>query len=178
MLSLCYMQTTVAHGSILKTTKPLSSGFSTPVPKSNAIELYIPVPEDASREDAFQWHITTRNFFAFVLGKPLVGFQLSKTLIQLQERMQLYRSGDINNHQDLVAYLDNQGYMDFIECADYALAMLCYAEHYKLRDMWIDAFAHCVGMNESLTLCQEFEVCRPCAVLECRCSFFCSLFLG
>jgi hypothetical protein len=126
---------------------------------TNMIELYIPAPGEVSRTDAFDWHITTRNFFAFVLGKPLVGCHLGKTLVQLQERIRIVRPGNLENHQDLVSYLNQQGYMDFVECADYALAMLYYAEHYKLRDIWIDAFAHCVGMNESLALCAELEVC-------------------
>ncbi|KAK3216937.1 hypothetical protein GRF29_1g1462448 [Pseudopithomyces chartarum] len=34
--------------------------------------------------------------------------------------------------------------------------MLYYAEHYKLRSVWMDAFAHCVGMNERLVLSPEF----------------------
>jgi hypothetical protein len=49
-----------------------------------------------------------------------------------------------------------------VECTDYALASLFYAEHYKLRDVWVDAFAHCVGMNESLVLSPEFSVRSLC----------------
>jgi hypothetical protein len=29
-------------------------------------------------------------------------------------------------------------------------------QHYKIRDLWIDSFAHCVGMNERLSLSDEF----------------------
>jgi hypothetical protein len=29
---------------------------------------------------------------------------------------------------------------------------------FKLRPAWIDAFAHCVGMNESLSLSPEYAV--------------------
>lgn len=136
----------------------MSSGFSTPVTKTNMVELYIPAPEDASKEASFQWHITTRNFFAFVFGKPLVGSHLGQALVGLQERMQLFRSGQIDNCSEFLEYAEDQGYRDFVDCSDYALAMLYYAEHCKLRDVWIDAFVHCVGMNESLTLSQEFAV--------------------
>ena len=72
--------------------------------------------------------------------------------------MHLFRSGQINNNLDFLKYAETQGYRDFVECPDYALATVFYAEHYKLRDLWIDAFAHCVGMNEVLALSPEFAV--------------------
>lgn len=124
------------------------------------MELYIPAPENASREESFNWHITTRNFFAYVLGKPLVGHHMGEAFVSLQERMQLFRTQHANNHQDLLHYLEEQGYRDLVECTDYALASLYYAERFKLRDVWIDAFAHCVGMNDSLALSPEYPV-RP-----------------
>jgi hypothetical protein len=82
-------------------------------------------------------------------------------MIDLQERMCLFRSGLVDNHREFLAYADAQGYRDFVDFPDYALAMLYYAEHYKLRDAWIDAFAHCVGMNDKLVLSPEFPVSMP-----------------
>ncbi|KAJ4286294.1 hypothetical protein N0V90_013328 [Kalmusia sp. IMI 367209] len=123
---------------------------------SKKVELFVPAPEDTTREVSFRWHITTRNFFAFVFGKPLVGAHLGQAMIDLQERMHLYRSGRVDNQQDFLDYADAQGYRNFVDCPDYALAILYYAEHFKLRDVWIDAFAHCVGMNERLVLSPEF----------------------
>jgi hypothetical protein len=149
MFSLCLAQKTPGTpGSRL--SRISSTGFC---------ELYIPAPDEASREASFQWHITTRNFFAFVLRRPLVGTHLGKALVDLQERMHLFRSGQINNHEDFMAYTDDMGYHNFVEAPDYALSMLYYAEHYQLRDLWVDAFAHCVGMNDRLCLSPEFEVC-------------------
>lgn len=79
-------------------------------------------------------------------------------MIDLQERMRLFRTGCVDNHQDFLEYAEAQGYRDFVDSPDYALAMLYYAEHYKLRDAWIDAFAHCVGMNAKLVVSPEFPV--------------------
>lgn len=124
---------------------------------SGRYELYIPAPEDAMREEAFQWHVTTRNFFAFIFQKPMVGVNLGRSLVDLQERLHLFRYGDVNNHADFRRYAEEMGYMDFSHNPDYALAFLYYAEQYQLDDMWIDAFAHCVGMNESLSMSVEFE---------------------
>jgi hypothetical protein len=165
MFSLCFAQMT-APGSAIRNPRRHSSICSAPTSSTNIVELYIPAPEDASREVSFNWHITTRNFFAFVFGKPLVGKNMGQAMVDLQERMRLFRSGRVNNHQDFLDYAENQGYRDLVECTDYSLAMLYYAEHYKLRDVWIDAFAHCVGMNDTLSLSPEFEVCSPTSI--CR----------
>ncbi|KAF2021747.1 hypothetical protein BU24DRAFT_27597 [Aaosphaeria arxii CBS 175.79] len=156
MFSLCFAQI-MPSGPSSHAAKRISSGFNTPVSSNSTIELFVPAPDGASREAAFQWHLTTRNFFAFVLGRPLVGAHLGQSFVDLQERMQLFRSGQIDNRQDFLAYAEAQGYCDFVDCADYALGMLYYAEHYKIRDLWIDAFTHCVGMNESLALSQELD---------------------
>lgn len=124
----------------------------------STVELFIPVPDEVSREESFRWHITTRNFFAFLLGKPLVGEHMGRAFTDVQQRMILFRPEHTNNLQDFLDYAENQGYRDLVECTDYALASLYYAEHYKLKEVWIDAFAHCVGMNDSLVLSPEYAV--------------------
>lgn len=136
----------------------LSSSLILPSREMGIVNLYIPAPDDVCRQDAFKWHVTTRNFFAFLLGKPLVGSHMGQTFVDLQERIQLFRSDLIDNREDFLQYTEDQGYRDFAECTDYALASLFYAETYKLRPVWIDAFAHCVGMNESLSLSPEYAV--------------------
>ncbi|KAF2815012.1 uncharacterized protein BDZ99DRAFT_435071 [Mytilinidion resinicola] len=150
MFSLCFAQ--MASGAPGRRSSRIST--------TGPCELYIPAPDESSREASFQWHLTTRNFFAFVLGKPLVGTYLGKTLVDLQERMHLFRSGQINNHEDFMAYIDDMGYRNFVDTPDYALSMLYYAEHYQLRDLWVDAFVHCVGMNDRLCLSPEFDQIR------------------
>lgn len=156
LFSLCFAQMTPtnAGSNMLRRT---SNGAAAPTDIPSTCELYIPAPDNSSREDSFQWHVATRNFFAFIFGKPLVGAHLGKSLIDLQERMHLFRSGQTNNHEDFMAYAEKLGYLNFVNCPDYALAMLHYAERYQLQELWIDAFAHCVGMNDNLCLSTEFE---------------------
>ncbi|KAL1624160.1 hypothetical protein SLS54_004089 [Diplodia seriata] len=121
-------------------------------------ELYIPAPEGCMREEAFQWHLTTRNFFAFLFKKPLVGTHLGGALVDLQERLHLFRSAQpMDNQSALMEYAEEVGYLNFTHRPDNALAMLYYAEHYEIKDLWIDAYAHCVGMNETLFLSSEHE---------------------
>ena len=93
--------------------------------------------------------------------KPMVGARLGNALIALLHRMDDFRPDKEENEDDLLAYLDSQGYTDFRECPDHALSVLQYAEVFQYRDLWIDAFAHCVGMYDTLSLSAEFEVQHP-----------------
>jgi hypothetical protein len=159
MLDRCYAHTVPQEVSNPHEPQQLRS-FNNLLRGGALIELYIPAPDDASPEEAFDWHITTRNFFAYVLGKPLVGRHMGQAFVDLFERMELFRSNHVNNHQDFLAYAENQGYRDLVECTDYALASLYYAERYKLRDVWIDAFTHCVGMGKDVDHSPEYMVCQ------------------
>ena len=124
-------------------------------------EFYVPAPEGLSRDDAYRFHLTTRNFFAWMYEKPLVADRLGQALISLLERMNEYRYNAQQNLADLRSYLDDQGYTDFRDCPDHALAVLQFAEKFQLKDLWTDAFVHCVGMNDRLDSSAEFEVSTP-----------------
>jgi hypothetical protein len=126
--------------------------------ESGNYEIYIPAPDEYTREEAFRFHITTRNFFAYLFEKPLVGVHLGQSMIDLQERMAVYRSTENDNNEDFLAFAEEMGYLDFSHSPDYALSALFYAEHFQNKDLWTDAFAHCVGMNDALCLSSEFEV--------------------
>ena len=131
--------------------------FNDPSPPARC-EIYIPAPAHLSREDAFRYHLTTRNFFAWMYEKPLVGDQLSDALISLHRRLDKWRDDRDQNLDDILAYIDSGGYTDFRDCPDHALAVLQYAENYEQRELWTDAFVHCTGMWEQLDTSAEFEV--------------------
>lgn len=175
MLNICHAQLTSAEGVCLQQLSEISNLFNSTKHQSSIIELFIPAPEGISREDSFKWHVTTRNFFAFVLGKPLVGYHMGQTFVDLQERMQLFRSRQPSkSHQDFLEYAECQGYRDLVEVTDYALANLFYAEYFKLRDIWVDAFAHCVGMKDSLACSPEYQVSFKCLKYRTTLLMFCS----
>lgn len=88
-----------------------------------------------------------------------MGSRLGEALISLQERMDVFRPDKEENQDDILAYLDIQGYTDFRECVDHALAVLQFSEKFEYRDLWTDAFVHCAGMNDRLIDSSEFEVC-------------------
>ena len=89
--------------------------------------------------------------------KPVVGARLGVTVAGLFERMNAYRPDTEENEDDILAYLDGQGYTDFRECPDHALAVLHFAEKFRYRDLWVDAFVHCVGMNSTLVNSLELD---------------------
>lgn len=120
-------------------------------------ELYIPAPSDISKDQAFEYHLTTRNLLAYVLGKPLVGERLSAALCSLWQRMQEWQVGD-RSIETFKMYCKGQGYLDLAENAEHALAFLKFAEEAQIRELWIDAFVHCVGMHQRLDTSPEW--CR------------------
>ncbi|MCJ1438570.1 hypothetical protein MMC27_007960 [Xylographa pallens] len=129
--------------------------FSNPS-STGKYELYIPAPAYLNREEALQYHLTTRNFFAWMFEKPIVGHRLGDALISLMDRMNEFRPDSEENLDDLLAYVDNMTYTDFRDCPDHALAVLNFAEAFKIRELWTDAFVHCSGMNDELVTSTEF----------------------
>ncbi|TKA67966.1 hypothetical protein B0A55_09662 [Friedmanniomyces simplex] len=119
-------------------------------------ELYIPAPADAKREQAYIYHLTTRNFFAYATRKPVVGEKLGTALADLLERMRewLPKTAALANFTN---YCEEQGYSNMAGNVDYALACLALAEHARLKELWVESFVHCVGMFERLHLSPEFE---------------------
>jgi hypothetical protein len=129
--------------------------FSTP--NSKKYELYVPAPATAERGQAFLYHTATRNFFAWIFGKPLVGPDLGKAFVGLLNSMNEFRSAGMDNVQEIMNYMDEEGYADMRNQPDHALAILFFAEHFHFKDLWIDAFAHCTGMNDKLYGSPGFE---------------------
>lgn len=121
------------------------------------IELYIPPPPEADKEQAFHYHIATRNFLAFVYRRSLVGESLGDALVGLLHSMHEFRSRGEDNVEDMMDYLDEEGYLDLAEHPDHALACLYWAEFFQLRDTYIRAFAHCAGMSDILFSSGEYQ---------------------
>lgn len=124
---------------------------------SGKYELYIPAPVGAERTQAMLHHITTRNFVAWVFGKPMVGSHLGGALVDLLNFINEFRSINTDVVQDVLDYMDAVGYSDMRNQPDYALAILYFAEHFQFQEIWLDAYAHCCGMEERLPDSPEFE---------------------
>jgi hypothetical protein len=125
----------------------------------DALELYLPAPTGISKKDTMIYHLNTRNLFAWVYNIPLTGKALGQSLVGLLQRINiLLPREETANQVSVMSYMEHQYYLDFRECADHALAALHFAEVFEIEHLWIDAFAHCVGMYHKLRDSLEFEV--------------------
>ncbi len=131
------------------------------------IELYIPPPRKANKEQGIQFHLAIRNFVAWVFRRSVVGENLGTALIDLLGSMEEFRCEGENNVDDLIGYMDEEGYLDMKNRPIHALAMLHLAEHYQLRDLYIDAFTHCSGMSDRLFAIPEYQVSIPRRIWSC-----------
>ncbi|KAF9781456.1 hypothetical protein IL306_013452 [Fusarium sp. DS 682] len=125
------------------------------------IELYIPPPPTTDKTQAFNYHLATRNFFAWVFRRSMVGYSLGGALIGLLHSMHEFRSGVDDNVSDMMAYFDEEGYLDMANQPNHALAILQLAECFQMKELYIRAFAHCVGMSEYLFENAGFQELSP-----------------
>jgi hypothetical protein len=122
------------------------------------IELYIPAPAMADKSQAFAYHVATRNFFAWVFQKSMVGEHLGTALVGLLHSMHEFRTEGSSNIDELISYLDEEGYLGFTNQTNHALAILHLAETFEITDLYLKAFAHCTGMSDRLYTSEEYEV--------------------
>ncbi|KAK0622356.1 hypothetical protein B0T14DRAFT_147702 [Immersiella caudata] len=122
------------------------------------VELYIPPPPMASREEALRYHLATRNFFAWVFRRSLVGEHLGTSMINLLNSMMGFRRPGEANMDDLMAFLDEEGYLDMRNQPIHALAVLHFAEYFQSKKLYINAFTHCVGMYDELFAIPEYQI--------------------
>lgn len=125
---------------------------------SKPIELYIPPPATANKNQAFAYHIATRNFFAWVFRRSVVGESLGRSLVGLLHSMHEFRSETVDNVVDLMEYIDEEGYNQIANQPNHALAMLALAETFRMKELYIHAFSHCVGMGDRIKFSSEYEV--------------------
>lgn len=125
---------------------------------SRRIELFIPAPPTADRMQAFQYHVATRNFLAWVFRRSMVGKSLGSAIVALLHSMHEFRTDVDDNVADMMAYFDEEGYLSMANQPNHALAMLYLAELFQMPELYTRAFAHCVGMSEHLLGSTEYQV--------------------
>ena len=126
---------------------------------SGRYDLYIPPPPTAEGEQKLLCRTATRNFFAWICGKPLVGESLGQALVGLLNSMREYRGLNVDNVEDILDYMEEGGYADFGGSPVHTLATLHFAEHFQFENLYIDAFAHAVGMHNEIIQSPEYKVC-------------------
>lgn len=127
---------------------------------SRPAELHIRVPPThltGSKSD-LHFRLEIRNLLAWVFQRPVVGDSLGSALIGLMYSMQQCRDADEDGIHDLRRYLKSQGYSNLANNPDHALALLRLSETFKMRQEYVRAFAHSVGMSDRLFRSPDYEV--------------------
>lgn len=122
---------------------------------NRTIELYIP-PQSSNQ--ALESGLAVRNLFAWIFRQPLVGYNLGHALVELMHTMNQYRAAVASNAEDMMDYLAHQGYLNMACQPKYAVACLRLSETFHMRELYIRAFAHCVGMSDRLHESSEYRV--------------------
>lgn len=125
---------------------------------TRTVELYIPPPAGLTERQAHAYRVATRNFFAWVLRRSLVGEHLGQALVGLMCSMSEFRADVKDNVGDMLEYLDEEGYLTLVNQPTHALAVLYMAEYFRMRDLYIRAYAHCTGMGDEVCTTSEFQV--------------------
>ncbi|KAI1484071.1 hypothetical protein F4774DRAFT_405273 [Daldinia eschscholtzii] len=129
--------------------------------RQSRIELFIPSPPLSDPQQSYEYYLATRNFIAYVFCRSMVGKNLGATLITLMHSMHQFRLKNVDNVQDLMSYLDEEGYLNLRSNPGHAIAILHLSEVFRLRSLYINAFAHCCGMNDQLPAVPEYQLISP-----------------
>ena len=121
-------------------------------------EIHFPAPDGASRTEILRHHITTRNFFAFLLNKPIVGLTFYQALIDLHERLLAFMPRESNCTEVMKEYLMRNHLHNICNDPAAAAGLLAYSEDVEVQwpEGWREGFVHCSGMYTKLRELPEF----------------------
>ena len=122
-------------------------------------EIYLPPPEDASKMMILRHHITTRNFLALLLNKPLVGLTFYQALVDLETRLKLYMPKGTDCTRLLIKYLIRNQLHNVSNDPAAAAGLLAWSEDPEVhwQEGWREGFVHCCGMYANLRSLPELR---------------------
>lgn len=118
--------------------------------------------------DLLRYYTTTRNFFALLRSKPLVGMIYFQALMDLFERAKLYMPRDCNPCEMLIKYLVRNNLHNVANDPGAAAGLLAWSENVEVRwqEGWREAFVHCTGMYAQVQRRPEYrDISNPTCVL-------------
>lgn len=141
--------------------KPSSSSQSSDTGNEAQVhyEIHFPARNGASRIEILRHHITTRNFFALLLDKPLVGLTFYQALIDLHERLLALMQKDSKCTDMIAEFLTRNSLHNVCNDPAAAAGLLAYSEDYEVQwpEGWREGFVHCSGMYTKLRELPEFR---------------------
>jgi hypothetical protein len=144
-------------------TPPLSETTSNEREYPILHEIYFPAPLNQSRTDTLRHHLTTRNFFALLMGKSLVGLNFCQALLDLYERLEMYMPPDSDNAGLMIDYITTKSFDDVRNDPASAIGLLIWSEGEGVRwqEGWREAFVNCAGMYNRLHTVHEYRQITP-----------------
>ena len=148
---------------------PRRLGLGSPAPSSFSdnrgsetqirCKIHFPAPDGASRIEILRHHITTRNFFALLLNKPLVGLTFYQALIDLHERLLVLLPREASCTEVIIRYLTRLSLHNISNDPAAAAGLLAYSEDDEVQwqEGWREGFVHCSGMYTKLQGLPEFR---------------------
>ena len=103
-------------------------------------KLYMDVRSGGSKVDVLRYHVTTRNFFAFLLRKPLVGFTFYQALVDLHERLDAYLPPGVDSAVAIQSYLVLIGLVNVSNEPRAAAGLLAWSEDVMWNNGWREAY--------------------------------------
>ena len=101
-------------------------------------KLYITPPSVGSKIDTLRHYIATRNYFAFLHRKCLVGFTFYQALVDLQERLEEYLGPLADCAAILQSYLVTTG-LNVSNEPRAAAGLLAWSEDVRWAEGWREA---------------------------------------
>jgi len=122
-------------------------------------EIHFPPPDEYIKVDILRHHITTRNFFALLLKKPLVGLTLFQALVDLHSRLQLYLPKDFDCAEVMMQYMIETKLHNVCNDPAAAAGLLAWSEDPGVQWLagWREGFVHCCGMYTQVWGSPEFR---------------------
>lgn len=102
--------------------------------------LYMDAHPSESKLDFLRYHVTTRNFFALLLRKPLVGFTFYQALVDLYERLHQYLPPTVDTTVALQSYLVTLGLVNVSNEPRAAAGLLAWSEEVRWYSGWREAY--------------------------------------
>ena len=105
-------------------------------------KLYFDAHPEGSKLDVLRYHVTTRNFFAFLIRKALVGFTFYQALVDLHKRLEEYLSPGIDKAVAIQSYLVMTGLLNVSNEPRAAAGLLAWSEDVRWNNGWREAYAY------------------------------------
>lgn len=107
----------------------------------------------------FRHHVTTRNFLALLMDRPIVGLSFYQALADLHERLLLYmpQAKDTSCAQMIIRYLVRNQLHNVCEDPVAAAGLLAWSEDIRWQEGWREGFVHCCGMYVQLRHMSELR---------------------